>query len=378
MAAFSKKSRIILIAIFYFLCCMQCLSIQRIGDVQLKVCHIYSIIFIPVIFSQKTIRIPNKIVTSFIFFIFIHAFLGVIYNPLSGMLIKYAFCFYILLIIYNICYDFTEEDFLYIIRCIAVIMMVIVLYNMYINRTAILRFLIHPSGGHPKFAPIFGGGVNLEATWIGLMGAAFKKREQIIAYNTVAVVISALYASRAGLIVNFICIMWFLLNNMSRKSIAKFIGLVIVVLLAFVIIYNVGYFDYVFERFGKITDENTSFGRLRMWQYVFKLILLYPLGVGAGNAISALEELSGRVFGEGGLHNVYFQMFVDLGWIGGIAYLLIIFKFMFENLKKIKKPFVLMLMIYILISVFQFIGAEVIIYFILGSYLVSTQKLSST
>ena len=377
MTVFNKKTRILLIAMFYFLCCMQCLSILRIGDVQLKVCHIYSIIFIPIIFSRKNIRMPNIVVTLFIAFIFIHAFFGIMYNPISGMLIKYAFCFYILIIIYNICYDFTEEDFLYIIRCIAVIMMIIVLINMYLNRSAILRFLTHPSGGHPNFTPIFGGGVNLEATWVGLMGAVFNKRKHIIVYNSVAVVISALYASRAGLIVNIICIIWFLLKNMSRKSIIKFIESVIAVLIAFVIIYNAGYFDYIFDRFGKIIDENTSFGRFRMWQYVFKLILLYPLGVGAGNAISALEELSGRVFGEGGLHNVYFQMFVDLGWIGGMAYLLIIFKFIFENLKKIKKPFVLILMIYILISVFQFIGAEVIVYFILGAFLISEQNIST-
>ena len=115
-----------------------------------------------------------------------------------------------------------------------------------------------------------------------------------------------------------------------------------------------------------------------MWRYAGKLIWTNPLGVGIGNSIKALERLTGVDYSEGNFHNVYMQMFIDLGWLGGLAYLSIVIGFIIKQFKNlINNPLVAMLYVYVIESLIQFKGGDSIIFFVLGAFLVSSQYKSS-
>ena len=152
----------------------------------------------------------------------------------------------------------------------------------------------------------------------------------------------------------------------------RYIFLVVILFSLLFIANKNGLFDYIFERFAMTGEDAGSVGRINMWQYASELIRTNPLGVGIGNSIKALERLTGIDYSEGNFHNVYMQMFIDLGWLGGIAYLSIVIGFVIKQFKNLfKNPLVAMLDVYVIVSLVQFKGGDSIIFFVLGAFLVS-------
>ena len=312
----------------------------------------------------------------FIIFVTVHAVALSFNYSISGNILNYIFGLYIILIQINMADDFSLDDWLNIIQSVGVIIMLWVIIKDYYEREAIISFIRHPYG-HPSISTVFGGGVNLEATWLALMGFAFKKRGALI-YNLISTVISAVYASRASLLVNILWILWFLIPSFKKENKLRYIFLAFV-LFSFLFIANKNrLFTYIFERFSATGDDPGSIGRTNMWRYAGKLIWTNPLGVGIGNSIKALERLTGVDYSEGNFHNVYMQMFIDLGWLGGLAYLSIVIGFIIKQFKNlINNPLVAMLYVYVIESLIQFKGGDSIIFFVLGAFLVSSQYKSS-
>ena len=371
-----KKTRIILFALLLFFCCAQNLIIYSFGIMALKYCHVFSLIFLPMIFFKKKIRMPNKIILFFIIFVILHAVALSFDYSIAANLLNYIFGLYIVLIQVNIADDFSLDDWLNIIRKVAVIMLLWVIIKDYYERDAIISFINHPYG-HPSISTIFGGGANLEATWLALMGFAFKKRGALI-YNAICTVISAVYASRAGLIINALWIIWFLIRGFKKENILKYIFLVVILFSLLFIANKNGLFDYIFERFSMTGEDPGSVGRTNMWQYAGELIRTNPLGVGIGNSIKALERLTGVDYSEGNFHNVYMQMFIDLGWLGGLAYLSIVIGFVIKQFKNLfNNPLVAMLYVYAIVSLVQFKGGDSIIFYVLGAFLVSNKYINT-
>lgn len=367
-----KNIRLWLIAILFILCCFQNLSLFTFLDVQFKLCHLYSILFVPLFFENKKIKIPNTVVLAFILYSIILSFVALFWSKISGVLFKYVFCLYLLFILYNFSDDFTVEDFLRIIRISACIIMPIVLFGIFRNFSQISSFLNQSYAAHPIIITIFGGGVNLEATWLGFMGFAFKRRAALI-YNALALLVSALYGSRAGIVMNILCLFWlFLQSNVAGRKMVLFSAAAFVAISVFILVlYSYGILDNVILRFSQKNSSKILNGRAAMWNYFGKLFNAYPLGVGAGNAINALRHISGINFSESNLHNVYFQMFIDFGWLGGAYYLGLVGSFALKNIKRWSNPLVAMMFSYFILSLVQFTGPEIIGCFVLGAFLVT-------
>lgn len=370
---YSKNIRIFLFSIFLFFCCAQNLIIYSFGTIALKYCHVFSLIFLPMLLTKNRIKLPNKIVLYFIIFVTLHAAVMSFDYSIAGSLLNYIFGLYVILLQVNIADDFSLDDWLNIIQRVAVIVMIWVIIKDVFEHEAIISFINHPYG-HPSISTIFGGGPNLEATWLGFMGFAFKKRGALV-YNLICTVISAVYASRAGLIVNILWILWFLIINFKRENILRYIFWAVILFSLLFIAYKNGLFDYILDRISITGEDSGSVGRLNMWKYAGKLIWKNPLGVGVGNSIKALERFTGIDYGEGNFHNLYMQMFIDLGWIGGLVYLVIVVGFVIKQFRNLfNNPLVAMLNVYAILCLVQFRGGDVIIFFILGMYLTAKEE----
>ena len=80
-------------------------------------------------------------------------------------------------------------------------------------------------------------------------------------------------------------------------------------------------------------------------------------------------------YGEDNVHNLFFQMLLDFGIIGLIFYCTVISIFLKREWRKIiKNPIVAYLVAYLIISLIQFKGAEIITFYILGIYLLVKNK----
>lgn len=74
--------------------------------------------------------------------------------------------------------------------------------------------------------------------------------------------------------------------------------------------------------------------------------------------------------GDSNLHNVYFQELVDLGWLGGAAYLFLTLRLFWRGRKELlTNPFLASLAAYSIVALFQFRGGETLAFIILGIYL---------
>lgn len=134
--------------------------------------------------------------------------------------------------------------------------------------------------------------------------------------------------------------------------------------------FTIGMFDYILSRFEDIGSDSGSLGRLAMWQFAGQAIVDNPFGVGIGNALNYLRYTTGIPFVESNMHNLFMQMFVELGWLGGLYYLNIVAAFFIKQWKQVgNNAFIGMLYAYIFMSLFQFRGGEPLIFFVLGVYL---------
>lgn len=80
-------------------------------------------------------------------------------------------------------------------------------------------------------------------------------------------------------------------------------------------------------------------------------------------------------FGEDNVHNIYFQMLLDTGFIGLGYFIYLIISFIKKNRKiLLKVAFVVFFVFYFIIGFIQFKGAEIFVYYVLGVYLIISKQ----
>ena len=253
---------------------------------------------------------------------------------------------------------------------------------------AFIAYLARPIG-HPEVPSLAGGGLNIEATWLGLacffmIGTVFFIPVTVLAAGT-----SALYSSRAGVVVAVMAIAaavayaW----NRSRlnartagssvNSTRVYLRHVIVLLLAGMTLAVVaalvrtakqyGEATYVAERFSTIGDEPGSLGRLVLWRGGLRVFEENPLGVGAGNAVPTLRRVLGVDVPEDNLHNIYLQHAVENG-IPGLAALLLLATMIVRRVVRSRFSDQLLLFCagYLVAGLIQFTGVDVMFWLAYG------------
>ena len=364
----SKKIRIKLLTILFFFVCMQNLNIVEYGTFAIKYYHVFAILMLPLLlFKRKVVTVPLLIVGFYAIIIVISLYASNSFG-INSFFFNYLFALYMVITVRNVGYDFDKEQWISLIKNTFTIVLLIVWIKNLLQIQIFIDFFKRPYG-HPLVTVFFGGGVNLEASYIALMCPIFYDDKRMWIYTGSSFAISILYTSRVGILINALVALRLVFIKVDRKHWWKILSAIIVASISIFIVYRYGYLDYLIRRFTSIGNEAGSIGRLNMWQYISKAINTYPFGVGIGNSIIALERISGLFYIENNVHNLYLQMFVDLGLAGGMYYLYIIGKFAFMHVKNLRDPIIYVLAMYIIACLIQFRGAEVVIYFLIAIYL---------
>ena len=283
-----------------------------------------------------------------------------------------------MLLIYNCTDSISKEDWIDLIKKVAIIVLICVYADAIINYKTILNFLHNPYG-HPIYNYIFSGGANLEATWIGLFGLFFKSDKKGYIYIAFCSIISVILASRVGILIDiFVFIFLTLASFDENKWSIKRDRILIMIIIAIIMIsffVQTGTINYLLERMQNIGKDPGSAGRINMWENIYISIEYNPFGYGLGNATNALNIFSKTYIGEDNVHNLYFQMFLDVGIVGGAIFLGMVIYFFNKNLKKIFYDSVTAFLVtYFLFGLLQFRGGESITYYVLGIYFICKKK----
>jgi putative inorganic carbon (hco3(-)) transporter len=260
------------------------------------------------------------------------------------------------------------------LRVASLAMLAAVLVKDAMNLSAIILFLSAPNG-HPPVPTFYGGGPNLEATWVALAGVFFIGSRLLAPYVLAAAAISAAYASRIGIIVAALVAASAGASALlsRRRGGARWrTGVLVCALPALAAgvaaaAQAVDGADYIAQRFASIGEDPGSVGRLTLWQGGVEVFAEHPFGVGQGNGVPAIERTLGVDLPEDNLHNQYLQHLVETGVPGLVAYLLLAGTTWWRlGARRLQRPMLLYVGIYFIVALTQFRGAEVLLWFIYG------------
>ena len=170
---------------------------------------------------------------------------------------------------------------------------------------AFISYLARPLG-HPEVPSLAGGGLNLEATWLALASFFLIGTSLFVPFALTALATSALYATRAGVVVTGLAVgaalahAWFTRNQLPagregsstfrirvRRTATLLFACVAIVAATTAVrtVRQYGEVTYVAQRFTTIGEEPGSLGRMMLWRGGLRVFGEHPLGVGAGNAV---------------------------------------------------------------------------------------------
>jgi len=257
------------------------------------------------------------------------------------------------------------------LRFACIVVLAAVLAKAVIFLPEIIRFFASPFG-HPIIPTFFGGGPNLEATWVAMAGVFLIGSRLFLPYMAGSALVCAAYASRSGFIVVALVVAASVVGTLFRGG-ANVRKLLLPIAIAGISIGGVSVArgvdgaDYIAQRFQSIGDDPGSTGRLTLWMGGAQVFQAHPFGVGLGNAVPQLERAIGASVTEDNLHNQYLQHLVETGVQGFIAYLLLV-GFAVRRLfaSRLRDPMLLYVGIYFLLAMLQFRGAEALLWFVYG------------
>jgi O-antigen ligase len=249
---------------------------------------------------------------------------------------------------------------------------------------AFISYIARPFG-HPEVPSLAGGGLNLEASWLALASFFLIGTALFVPFALAAAATSALYATRAGLVIVGLAICAALAHAWAtRKHVAadrrgarttlRRIATLILACLAVgamrMAVRTAGEYGdttYVAQRFSAIGDEPGSLGRMTLWRGGLRVFAENPMGVGVGNAVPMLRRVLGVAVPEDNLHNIYLQHAVETG-LPGLAALLVFA--IVAALRVVRSRFrdqlLLFVAAYLVAGVIQFTGVDAILWLVYG------------
>ncbi len=373
--------------LFLLFCCLQNLSIVTFGGsstFSLKFSHLFSLCFLPLLIKKRKISIYICPLVVFVLYLLLMSIVAAFSYGLDSLFLNYLFCLYILVLIFSLGANIRQEKWRNMLQLVATVMMLLVYVKLFFNIDIIFAFLQNP-GTHPNIDTYWGGGVNIESSWLALFGFVFYNDKKGWFYLTLSFLIAGVYASRAGILINVLLLAYFIVQYghvFSKKQFQKAAMLGGVGVLIAVCLFQTGVFDRVIERFLLFTATNgveaALNGRARIWEYVWQTFLENPWGYGLGNGMLAIEMISQAAYNVENLHNLYLQMLIDGGFIGFIVYSIFTFYLLVIAKKELKQnPFLAFIVAYWVASFVQFRGGSSIMFYVLGVYAVSRRQFCS-
>lgn len=111
-------------------------------------------------------------------------------------------------------------------------------------------------------------------------------------------------------------------------------------------------------------------GRGAMWERFPQMLRDNPFGYGVGNAVRVMRQSYGFTSYEDVMHNVFLQLTLDEGVLGGFWFLGLCAAFLYSQRKeRFKSPYAAFLLTYLVLSLVQFHGGEALMQFTLAVFL---------
>lgn len=290
------------------------------------------------------------------------------------LLVNLLFCGYTVVIGAMLGLVLGKERALAAVRFTAATLLVAVLIKGVLYFRVFVAFFAAPFN-HPQIPFFYGGGPNLEATWVALAGALFVGTRLFLPYSITSLAIAVLYASRAGVVVAFLVLggggLYYLFSLKLTPAVrVLIIGTLcagVAVLLGSLVMstHDAPVAAYMVDRFSSIGDEPGSVSRLHLWAGGIQVFQRYPLGVGQGNAVLEIEHELGTNLPEDNLHNLFLQHLVESGIQGLLVYLILCGMTIVRLVRsRFRDPLLLYACAYMVVGSIQFRGAEAIFWFI--------------
>ena len=278
--------------IFLLLLQLQILSIYEIGNsgFRLKYGHAFSLALLPpLLIGFKYLRFPWQL-GGLLAFILIHTTIAYSIYNFNYTLVKFIFSAYCLLLGFYFQKKLGYFSCLKIFRIISFIMIVAVLIKVAIYWSAFFEGVVGRQW-KPQILLYYGGGPNLESTFIALSSLFFLRTKFYYYMVSATLLISILYVSRTATVVSFITLIYPILGILKKRSYDRLIvaGAVISIVGYIALRFLAG--KYIIYRFERLTEGLEALsGREEIWAFVLGEFLENPLGYGLGNGIIPIKE----------------------------------------------------------------------------------------
>jgi O-antigen ligase len=323
-----------------------------------------------VVFVGKRWRIPKPpllIAALFASFVLL-SLTTYIWSGFNPLLLNYVFALLSFLIGQQFGNVFTPSAILKCIRIAIGIVVGAILLKSWIFRDALIQFLLFPFNGHPEMPLYFyGGGPNLEATWVALSSTVFLGTSAFVPIFVFALMLSIIYASRTAVVISIICLAMALLRAKRYKTLIIGFSTAVISVLSLLAAFPE---IYVVSRFLSIGSDPGSVGRLSIWAGIWDAFLQSPIvGHGAGNGMRAVEIALNTTFPEANVHNYYAQVLLDFGLPALCLYAVLVLTICVQEARSgFRDQIGSYLILFFIAGLFQFRGAEALSWFLIGLY----------
>ena len=318
----------------------------------------------------KRIILPSWKLTFFVLYSLVLFFYSAFDYGFTNTIVSMIYSFVVITVIYSLYRNYSIKDIQEVIVRAYLVALVIILIHAAFQAAAILSFL-REGGVHPEIETLVRGGVNIEASLCGMFAVfTMRKRYGMIVWY-ISLSISAMYSSRAGIVINLMVMTWYLVfvKGLNMKTMITILP-AIVIMFAVMIYSSAG--SIVIERFANTVEDGGS-GRDKIWQHALEVIKQYPLGVGCGNVMYAIEKVNNVVHGENNAHNIYIQYVTEHGVIFGLLFLIVSIQWVlgYEFRRRFQNPFGVFILIYFVQGLVQSTGVDTWVTVVAGSYFIS-------
>lgn len=431
MRVYSYSIRKILVQIqllLLFFPNVQLLSIStEKGTIPGSLCYFFSILLIPyLLFNIRRLIVPKWYIIGLPVFAIANSIIHIHQYGLAKGILHWMFGLYLLVMIVNVGKDFSKEEWRCILERAACIFVIAHIVLQICNMETIIWLLRGYFDGSLNgwcgcYLPsITRGGRNLDCSWLALFGVFVqgKKRKW---YQGYTFAFSMLSSSRSGIVASVILIIYSIWENKRNGKgyygIKKCSGVILVwtvcLLCTGILQANVNRsstyisapadtIHTIFPQidFGEkgftpeVTDavnDNASSessdngvvktvlsGRKAIWEKVPKMFWDNPWGYGAGNAMSVMKRSYGFDSFEDVVHNIFMQWLLDEGITGGLWFIglaILYLRRQWKNWKtKTLTAYDVFFTCYLLLGLVEFHGAEALMFFVLGVYMLQLEK----
>jgi len=337
----------------------------------IKPYHIITLAAFPLFIFNTFIYMAPILVVAYASVVVIIYLLNLPNYGLNADFVNFIYCLYLFLLGQFFGQRLGYTNALGVFNKAAIFMIIVVIINIVIHNNVILDFMSNPSG-HPHIASVYGGGVNLDSTWIAMLGVFVLSAKSRRIYYFFSFLISVLLASRIGLVLNLIALFYKVpLTNI--RSIMSLTLIAVILMCSSILLGG----DYIIQRIQDAGSDYSSFARFNMWVMSVDVFKEYPFGVGMGNAISSLEEFHDSNTHEGNLHNIFLQTLLEQGIIGFILFILIPLEIIrYEFKTRFNIPLAYFILMYYIAGLIQFRSVEVVFWFVFGCYFATRNEYS--